>query len=266
MNNLVIASIDEDRIVSCKKGLDEFVITAIATDRLDRVWDCVERVKPEVLLLDMDLIRLQSSNSVGNLRKLCAETKTIIMCSAISEITEWELIKAGVRGCYRNDIKSALLKQVVMAVKSGELWIRRTLTARLVDELGKTTSKNKAYRASLGLLNKLSQREFDIAVHVSNGYSNKQIAELCSISESTVKFHISEIFQKLGVDSRLNLALILSADNTSTFANSDPNSSGNLAQLIQDNAAEQLIKRAGMVDEQSIPVQDSPDNDRSSKK
>jgi DNA-binding NarL/FixJ family response regulator len=266
MNNLVIASIDEDKAVSCKKGLSEFVITTIATDRLDRVWDCVKLVKPELLLLDMDLIRLQSSNSVSNLRRLCAETKTIIVCSEISEVTEWELVKAGVRGCYRHGSDSKILKQVVMAVKSGELWLRRSLTARLVDELGKTTSKNKAYRASLGLLNKLSQREFDVAVHVSNGYSNKQIAELCSISESTVKFHLSEVFRKLEVDNRLNLALVLSADNTNAFSNSDPNSSGNLAQLIQGKAAAHDGKRAGMAKEKSISGQESLDDDRLPKK
>ena len=261
MHNLVIASINEDKLISCKTKLDGFVVTAIATDRLDRVWDCVLGVKPEVLLLDMDLIRLQSSNSVFNLRKLCAETKTIIVCGAISEVTEWELIKAGVRGCYKDGSDSKILKKVVTAVLSGELWIRRSLTARLVDELGKTTSKNKAYRASLGLLNKLSQREFDIAVLVSDGYSNKQIAESCSISESTVKFHLSEIFRKLEVDNRLNLALVLSADNTSTIKNTDTDSAGKLAQLIQRNDAEQTGKRRGMVEEQNT-TRENLENDR----
>jgi DNA-binding NarL/FixJ family response regulator len=265
MINLVIASIDEDKVISCKKELDGFVITTVATDRLDRVWDSVLRVKPDVLLLDMDLIRLQSSNSVTNLRKLCTETKTVIVCSAISEVTEWELIKAGVRGCYRHGPDSKNLKQVVMAVNSGELWVRRSLTARLVDELGKTTSKNKAYRASLGLLNKLSQREFDIAMHVSNGCSNKQVAEMCSISESTVKFHLSEIFRKLEVDNRLNLALVLSADNTSTLNKSDANASGKYTQLMQRNDPEQNSKRRGMAEEQ-ISARENPENDRSKNK
>jgi two-component system NarL family response regulator len=97
-------------------------------------------------------------------------------------------------------------------VQQGELWIRRTLTCRLIDELGKTSAKNKAYRTSLGMLNKLTQREYDIAVRVGNGESNKQIANACAITERTVKAHLTEVFLKLGVTDRLNLALVLSAD------------------------------------------------------
>ncbi|MCG6933004.1 MAG: response regulator transcription factor, partial [Gallionella sp.] len=120
--------------------------------------------------------------------------------------------KAGVRGCCPNDLKPQDLKQVVLTVQQGELWIRRRLTSRLVDELGKTTSKNKAYRSQFGLLNHLTQREFDIALRVSKGESNKQIAQECSITERTVKAHLTEVFQKLGVTDRLNLALFMSAD------------------------------------------------------
>ncbi|MGA7748825.1 MAG: LuxR C-terminal-related transcriptional regulator, partial [Gallionella sp.] len=108
---------------------------------------------------------------------------------------------------------SDLLKQVVMAVQQGELWIRRTLTSRLAKELGEITGKNKAYQASNGLLNKLTQREYDIALHVANGESNKTIAQMCAITERTVKAHLSEVFHKLGVPDRLKLALVLSGDN-----------------------------------------------------
>jgi DNA-binding NarL/FixJ family response regulator len=58
-------------------------------------------------------------------------------------------------------------------------------------------------------------------VRVGNGESNKQIAMACNITERTVKAHLTEIFLKLGVTDRLNLALSLSADNRSTFVDSD---------------------------------------------
>jgi DNA-binding NarL/FixJ family response regulator len=262
MNNLVIGSIDEFIAASWKKRLvDNFVITTIVTDKLDDVWDMVERIKPEGVLLDMDIIHLHSPHSVAFLRRLCAETWTIIASGAMSEDMEWELIKNGVRGFYIRGSDSKLLKQIVLAVESGELWARRSLTARLVDELSKTTSKNKAYRASLGLLNKLTQREFDIAVHVGNGHSNKQIAKLCSISESTVKFHLAEAFRKLEVDNRVDLALVLSPNNTRAFENSGASANGNLARLIKSNATERLNNRAEIIGEQ-VSAQEDPDNDR----
>jgi DNA-binding NarL/FixJ family response regulator len=227
MSNLILAGSNEDRLASWKLGLIDFVdfvCTSLIIDKLDTLRAEVVRIKPQVLMLDFDLLVLTGStgsNGVASLRRLCAETNTIIMNSGISEDLEWELLKAGVRGYCQYDIEPKYLKQAVSAVQQGELWVRRTLTCRLIDELGKTTSKNKAYRATLGLLNKLTQREYDIAVRVGNGECNKLIAQACGITERTVKAHLTEIYQKLDVSDRLNLALVLSADNRSSPINSD---------------------------------------------
>lgn len=193
-------------------GLDGFVKVSLITDSLEILWDDVVRNKPEILLLDFDLLKLNGSNNIAQLRKLCMETKAIVLSSAISEDMEWNLFKSGARGCCRNDIKPDLLNQVVLAVNQGELWIRRSLTCRLIDEWGKTTSKNKAYQASLGLLNKLTRRQYEIAMHVGMGESNKQIAQSFAITERSVKAHLSDVFHKMGVTDRINLALIISAD------------------------------------------------------
>jgi len=217
MGKLIIASSDQNRLATWKRGLGDFAITSLAIDkssidRLDGLRNEVLRIKPEVLLLDYDLLGVNAANGAASLRRVCSETKTIIMAGDISENLEWELVKAGVRGCCNNDVQPQILKQAVEAVLKGELWIRRSLACRLIDELGKTTSKNKAYRATLGLLNKLTQREYDIAVRVGNGENNKQIAQACGITERTVKAHLTEIFQKLEVTDRVNLALVLSSD------------------------------------------------------
>ena len=210
INKLIIASPDTDRVASLRQGLKDFVSQSLTTDRLDTLWSDFARFKPEVCLLDMDLLDLKNLSGEENLRRLCTHAKVIIFSGDISEDIEWKLLKAGVRGCCRYDICSELLKQVVTAVQQGELWIRRTLTSRLAKELGEITSKNKAYQASNELLNKLTQREYDIAMHVANGDSNKKIAQMCAITERTVKAHLSEVFHKLGVSDRLKLAIILS--------------------------------------------------------
>lgn len=208
---MIIASSRQNRISSWKAGLDGFVNTVLVVDKLTTLGNEVTKLRPKVLLLDFDLV---GSNSLLSLRTICAETRTIVI-GAISEEMEWELLKAGVRGCCRGDSDPKFIRQVVEAVQQGELWIRRTLTCRLIDELGKTTVKSKSYQTSLGLLNKLTQREYDIAIRVGNGENNKQIAKACAITERTVKAHLTEVFQKLGVTDRLNLALVLSADEKS---------------------------------------------------
>ena len=213
-NDLIIASPNKERILSWKQELNGFVKFSIITDRLDILWDNVVRIEPEVVLLDLDLLGLKHLSDVARLRRLCTETRVVILSGTISEDIEWELLKAGVRGCCRHEISADMLKQVVMAVQQGELWIRRNITSRLVDELGDISSKNKAYLASHDLLHKLTQREYDIALHVANGESNKKIAQMCAITERTVKYHLSEIFHKLGIADRLNLARIVSANDS----------------------------------------------------
>lgn len=220
-NNLMLASLRQERLESWERGLNGFVSTTLMrdklmTDQLRFLSDEVVTNKPEALLLDIELLELNGSHDIACLRKLCTETRTIILSDGISEKLEWELLKAGIRGCCQNNSEPNLLNMVVMAVQQGELWIRRALICRLIDELSKATAKNKAYRATHGLLNKLTQREYDIALRVGNGESNKQIANAFDIADRTVKSHLTEIFKKLGVTDRLNLALILVADNRLT--------------------------------------------------
>jgi len=233
-NNLLLVSSNKGRLTTWKKRLNDFVSHILLIDNFDTLNDEVERIKPQVLMLDFDLLGLDGTNGVASLRKICAETRTIVMNGDISEELEWELLKAGIRGCCRSDMNLELLKHVVIAVQEGELWVRRTLTCRLIDELSKTTSKNKAYRATLGLLNNLTQREYDIAVRVGNGENNKQIAQACGITERTVKAHLTEIYLKMGISDRLNLALVISADNRNGVVNlSDYPLSGSHDQLMQ---------------------------------
>lgn len=209
---LIIASSCRVKQSLWEQGVRGFNYNIIMVDILDELSDVVKRIKPLMLLLDFDLVGLNGSHDVASLKRLSTETKIIVLCTSISEDTEWELFKTGVRGCCHKEIKPELLQQIVVAVQQGELWMRRTLTCRLLEELGKTTSKNKAYRNYLVLLEKLTDREYNIAVRVGKGESNKQIAKACNIAERTVKAHLTEIFLKLGVTDRLNLALILSAD------------------------------------------------------
>jgi DNA-binding NarL/FixJ family response regulator len=236
MGNLILAGPYKDRLASWARGLEGIVSATVIADKLDAIKDNVIKNKPHALLLDFELIGLNGANGAASLRSLCAESRIIIMGNDLSEDLEWELLKAGVRGCCQNDIKPEFLKQVIVAVQNGELWIRRSLTSRLVDEFSKSTPKNKAYQSTLSLLNKLTRREYDIAVRVGKGENNKQIAKACAITERTVKAHLTEIYLKLGVTDRLNLALVISADNRSDMSGMDEPSNRRLGgSRIEDN-------------------------------
>jgi DNA-binding NarL/FixJ family response regulator len=179
-------------------------------DNLDALRDDLAQIKPSILLLDHDLPGLGGSKEVAGLMKLSPETRIIILSNVISDETEWELFKAGVRGCCQKDVYVNHLKDIVRAVQQGELWIRRSLTIRLLEELGAIASEQDHIKQAAGdLLANLTQRELEIATLAGKGENIKQIANRLEISEQEVKTHLTEVFRKLNIEDRFKLALIV---------------------------------------------------------
>jgi DNA-binding NarL/FixJ family response regulator len=107
-----------------------------------------------------------------------------------------DLINKGVVGILPPGSDSNLLKKVLKAVSSGELWLDRTTLMKLFSH-AKEPERNLT----------LAKREKEIVSHICQGYRNKEIARKLNISEQTVKSHCNRIYKKLGVTDRLQLAL-----------------------------------------------------------
>ena len=95
----------------------------------------------------------------------------------------------------------------------GEVWIRRSLTAQLLEQLGeRMRTATLSRKSEADLLAELTKREREIASLVARGENNKIIARNLDITERTVKAHLTEIFRKLGVTDRLKLAVLISSE------------------------------------------------------
>jgi len=201
------------------------------TSDVESLRACLAQSAADVLVLDLDLQGLNSPIAVTNLRTSNPGIKIVAMTGPVSDETELALFKAGVRGCCQIDIDPQVLKRVVLAVRLGELWIRRSLTQRLLNELGVGSDDvTQTRRSVVGRLPYLTQREQQIAALVANGASNKLIARQLSITERTVKAHLTEIFRKLGVADRLKLALLLVGNfNASSGSRARATNDGSLA-------------------------------------
>lgn len=206
---ILLASSSQDDLSRWEQGVRGLAPIFCSTN-LDSVRDELVRIKPNILLLDHDLPKLDGPNGISGLMKLNPETKVIVLSRALSDEIEWGLFRTGVRGCCRGDIEPEQIKNVVEAVQQGELWIRRALSWHLLNELVMITQeKNKIKQVVSELLANLTRREYEIATLVGNGESNKQIARRLDITERTVKAHLTEVFRKLDVADRLKLALIV---------------------------------------------------------
>ena len=168
------------------------------------------KLKAEVLLLDYELPGLKNPQSIRELISLVKEIKIIVFSSELPDEVEWGLFKAGVRGCCQNNTPSEQIKRVINVVLRGELWIRRTLTHQILNELVKVTHEKILIEQAVNdLLENLTRREYEIAMLVGRGESNKRIAQRLVITERTVKAHLTEIFRKLQISDRIKLALIM---------------------------------------------------------
>jgi RNA polymerase sigma factor (sigma-70 family) len=215
---ILLASSSQDDLSRWERSIHHLDPVFVSTN-LAVLNDQLVRGKPQILLLDRDFPGVDGSDGIAVLMKLSLETKFIILSRTVTEEIEWELFRIGVRGCCKSDIEADQLSSVVEAVRRGELWIRRSLSWRLLNELvAMTREQNQIKHTVSQLLSNLTRREYEIAKLVGNGESNKQIAQRLAITERTVKAHLTEVFRKLDVADRLKLALIVKGSVSSITA------------------------------------------------
>lgn len=184
----------------------------VVVGQFDALKEGLARVAPRVVLLDFELPGLDGPRGVAALRGACSTAKIIVLTKSVSDELEIALFKLGVRGCARSDIDPQLLKRIVAAIEAGELWIRRAITPRLLDELGaRFRDAQQGPEALPKQLALLTEREREVVRYIGSGESNKQIARELCITERTVKAHLTGIFRKLGVADRVRLALRVAA-------------------------------------------------------
>jgi two-component system, NarL family, nitrate/nitrite response regulator NarL len=160
---------------------------------------------PDVLLLDLAMPRGSGLEVLRELAGSESPVHTILLTAAIEKKQILEALQLGARGVVLKEAATELLFRCIRAVMSGQYWVGRESVSDLVKTLRELVAgpgeeaRQRKFR--------LTRRELNIIAVIVAGYTNKDIAEKFSISEQTVKHHLSNIFDKLGVSTRLELAL-----------------------------------------------------------
>lgn len=123
-----------------------------------------------------------------------------------------EACALGASGCCNTYAAPEVLRQVALVVENGGLWIGQSLLQRLVGSTSKALGARSEVKVNTWSA-LLSERESQVAKLVAGGASNKEIADNLSITERTVKAHLSAIFEKLGLRDRLQLSLRINGVN-----------------------------------------------------
>src|SRR2546427_5125755 len=164
------------------------------------------QLKPDILLLDLAMPRHPGLEALRELSSGSGNSVRVISLPAAAEKNQIvEALQLGARGIVMKDSATQLLLKSIHTVMAGEYWGGRERVSNLVQYLRMLvqSSGEEARQKKVGL----TPRALEIVSAVVAGYSNKEIAEYFKISEDTVKHHLSNIFDKLGVSTRLELAL-----------------------------------------------------------
>ncbi|HEV2617231.1 MAG TPA: response regulator transcription factor [Candidatus Acidoferrales bacterium] len=167
--------------------------------------ECVRmlaKLKPDILLLDL---RMPEKDGLGVLEEInfdSVTTRVIVLTAAEDDRDVVRAMRLGARGVVLKQSASDLLLKSIKKVHDGEIWLDNRMTAEVIDAFKRSAETGQRRDKPL-----LSDREKEIVQLVAQGFRNREIGEKLFISEQTVKNHLHNIFDKLGVSDRLELAL-----------------------------------------------------------
>jgi two-component system nitrate/nitrite response regulator NarL len=171
----------------------------------DEAVTLVRQLKPDLLLLDLAMTLQPDLEVLRSITNFSNSTRTILLTGSIDKTQTLEALQLGARGIVLKKSTTEILFKCISAVMAGQYWVGRDTIADLVHYLrGQlSSSKKETRKPNFGL----TERELEIVSVIASGCTNRDIAEEFSISQQTVKHHISNIFDKTGVSNRLELAL-----------------------------------------------------------
>jgi DNA-binding NarL/FixJ family response regulator len=195
---------DDQTISRC--GLRKLLETQSDFDIVGEANDPAEAVrltyelKPDVLLVALSTHDWSGLDVLSQLTG--SAVRTILLTPAIDTADTVKVLHVGARGVILKDSPMHLLFKSIRCVFHGEIWLGRDAMLDVVQALSALNHQRAEAPSSC-----LTVREKDVLTLVVSGYTNKDTAQKLSISEDTVKHHLTSIFDKTGVSNRLELAL-----------------------------------------------------------
>ncbi|PYR08997.1 MAG: DNA-binding response regulator [Acidobacteria bacterium] len=160
--------------------------------------------RPEVLLFDISMPALSRLEALNRITPDSPETKVIALTASIDRAAVLKALQHGARGVVLKTAGSDILFGAISAVLQGRQWLDRGSVSDLVQVVRELSGSAPQTRHPYGL----TDRQMQIVGNVMRGLTNREIGSTLSISEETVKHHLTQIFNKTGVSTRLELALL----------------------------------------------------------
>jgi len=173
------------------------------------------RLAPDLVILDIRLPDRSGVDACRIIKKRWPHIGVIVLTSFADDDLIAEAIEAGATGYVLKQVGNEELLRAIEAVQRGEALLDPQVTQRVLQRLRRTERLLDA-----SAFRNLSQRELEVLHLVSQGKSNREIAEALSVSEKTVRNHVSNLLDKLGLNNRIELATYAVKHRLTTYLSS----------------------------------------------
>jgi DNA-binding NarL/FixJ family response regulator len=166
----------------------------------------VAALQPHILLLDLQMPKMSGLEVLPKIRVKSPGTKILIRADYFEEDFIARALQDGVHGCMLKTAPPMELVKVIRTTHAGEFWVQRRLLTRVVENLRHRVDELEGCPSELRDV--LSNREQEVVIWAVQGMTNKEIAAQLGISAKTVKTHLQNVFRKLNVRRRVQLAAL----------------------------------------------------------
>ncbi|MGN0505217.1 MAG: response regulator [Lachnospiraceae bacterium] len=180
-----------------KEDIADIYVVGEASDGQECL-ELIDKLKPDVLLLDINMPKMNGLHVLEKLRDMESSQKVLILTIHNEAEYLMKAVDIGVNGYVLKDSDSSVLKKAIFTIYSGEDYIDKAMLPVMNETVRNTTKVSDE---------KLTKRELEVLKLLAEGLYNKEIAYRLSISEKTVKNHVSNIFKKIGVSDRTQAAI-----------------------------------------------------------
>lgn len=185
---------------------DDIEVIGEASDGHE-VLALVQALNPDVVVLDLRMPNMDGLSALSAFQNLTPKPRVIILTASEDKNEFVQAMKLGCSGIVLKQTAPELIVKSIRKVYGGEIWLDSHTTAAVMRQFASPAELLGIEPTRARERSPLSQREREIVGLVAQGYKNREMAEKMFISEQTVKNHLHNIFDKLGVSDRLELAL-----------------------------------------------------------